>query len=191
MKAFLPLLGLLFLAVSMSDDKEQRRETAKKPKRGNVADEKIRAIIRDAARRNGVPEPVALATAWIESGFNPYEEGDLGWHQNAERFESVVPQGHPHRWDRKAWHSYGLFQLLAPYFVRMQEHPADLLSPELNADRGTKYLARLMKRHSGDLDEVRLAYVGLPVDRRDALAERVLTKWHKVLRKFGYDDPRL
>lgn len=187
----LPFLVFLLLGLSMSDgDKKVTRLQPKKPKWDPKIIEENKRIIRAAAQKHGVPEPVALATAFIESNFQADEEGDPKWHENAERFERVVPLDHPYKWERAAWHSYGLFQLLAPYFVGVEEHPSVLLDPRINSDRGARYLAKLLKKHGEDIDAVRLAYVGLPVDRRGELAERVLKKWHRALSKFGYDEPR-
>lgn len=149
----------------------------------------IEAAIRRAAATYGVPEPVALATAWVESRMDPNAEGDLQWHANDKRFDAVVPRDNPHRWQRALWHSYGLFQLLAPYHVRGNESPLVLLDPLVNIDRGVKHLARLMKRHAGDLDAVRLAYTGQTPGSHSELSQRTLEKWHAALARYGYDDP--
>jgi Transglycosylase SLT domain len=116
---------------------------------------RMRKLIRGEAIRQGVPTEIALATARVESNFDPTVEGDRNWHLNTERFERVVPKGHPHRSEREAWHSYGLFQLLAPYHVRMDEHPRVLLDPAINAARGVAALKRLLDRHNGDPSLVR------------------------------------
>lgn len=149
---------------------------------------KMEALIRREARAQGVPEPVALATAWVESRMDPHAEGDLQWHTNDKRFESTVPRDNPHRWQRSLWHSYGLFQLLAPYHVKGAETPMVLLDPEINTQRGVAFLGRLLKRHAGDLDAVRLAYTG-QLGSDSSMARRTLEKWHAALARYGYDDP--
>lgn len=181
-------IGLAILALMATKNREREPQAPRAPKTPDP--EVMKALIRREARAFGVPEPVALATAWAESRFDPFAEGDLKWHENEGRFAAVVPRDNPHRWDRKLWHSYGLFQLLAPYYVRKNESPLVLLDPETNANRGVAHLARLLKRHGGDLDNVRLAYTGAlqaPID----VQNRILKKWHEALARYGYDDPRV
>jgi hypothetical protein len=186
----LALLGLAAILAGMARpsnrDKQLRSDASKREEYDRMVD-----IIRREARAQGVPEAVALAMAWVESKLDPNEEGDLYWHENETRFDNVVPQGHPWRWKRDAWHSYGLFQLLAPYHVKSNEAPAVLLDPIVNAHRGIKQIAKLWRRHDGDLDAMRLAYVGRPTNRIDGPAMKVLNKWHAALARFGYTEPRI
>jgi len=133
-------------------------------------DAMVRMIAR-IARDRGVPPHVALAFARVESNFNPRAEGDLDWgrRKGGELYRRLVlsrPEfsGNPARLDPDAWHSYGLFQLLAPYHVRPLEHPAELLRPELNAIRGVELIKRLLARTGGDPVAARLAYVGCGTD---------------------------
>lgn len=180
-------IGIAILAAIMA--KKSREPKAPRAPQ-TPSQSAMEGIIRREARAFGVPEPVALATAWVESRLDPFAEGDKAWHENEKRFEAVVPKDNPHRWQRALWHSYGLFQLLAPYHVRKNESPLVLLDPETNANRGVAYLARLIKRHVGNLDDVRLAYTGAlqaPADVQD----RILRKWHDALARYGYDDPRV
>jgi len=185
MNLALPVALGLLLAMARSRKNEPQERAPRTPDHSAME-----GLIRREARAFNVPEPIALATAWIESKFDPTAEGDKRWHENDRRFDAVVPKDNPHRWQRDLWHSYGLFQLLAPYHVRKHESPLVLLDPETNANRGVAHLARLLRRHNGDLDAVRLAYTGAlqaPLDVQD----RILRKWHEGLRKFGYDDPRV
>lgn len=127
----------------------------------------ILAIIRAAADRHGVPRQVALAFAWCESRLNSRAKGDLQWSQrkmgtlyrkhvlDAPRFTANPAREHP-----ETWHSYGLFQLLACYHVEPLEHPSVLFDPAINADRGCRQIAQLLKRTNGDVRGARLAYVG-------------------------------
>lgn len=181
--AILAGAGILLAAMSQNREKPLEQPNDHDPDRA-----RMEALIRRVARAQGVPEPVALATAWIESRMDPNAEGDLQWHTNDKRFEAVVPRDSPHRWQRSLWHSYGLFQLLAPYHVRGAETPLVLLDPEINAQRGVAFLARLMRRHAGDLDAVRLAYTG-QLGSGSVNAQRTLQKWHAALARYGYDDP--
>jgi soluble lytic murein transglycosylase-like protein len=127
----------------------------------------MRAVITAAARRHGVPDQIALAFAWLESRFNPNAEGDLKWAEwdQGARYKRYVLDNpklatNPARDDPSAWHSYGLFQLLAPHFVQPNEHPRALLNPTVNADRGCRYLATALRKSGGDPVVARLYYAG-------------------------------
>jgi len=171
---------------------DARAEPApKSPKRLGVdaaTQKKLEDMITAEALRQGVPPSVALATAWIESRMDPNAEGDKWWHEDPQRFEAV-PKDHPDRWNRKLWHSYGLFQLLAAYHVSKTEHPEILLSPQLNIERGVRKLAKLLLRYGTNLDKVRLAYTGARTTNQTNI-EATLQRWHAALRKYGYDEPR-
>lgn len=131
------------------------------------AHDEIREIIVRSADRHGIPRRAALAFAWIESRFDPDAEGDLEWHEKRDGrlYRTHVLRAarfaqNPARSDAKCWHSYGLFQLLACYHCEGHEHPSALLDPELNADRGCRMIARLLRRANGDIRSARLAYIG-------------------------------
>lgn len=186
----LALLGLAAIIAAMARPSKRDIQLSRDhTERERYAE--MEALIRREAGAQGVPEPVALAMAWVESGLDPEAQGDLRWHENTTKFDNVVPHGHPFRWDRKLWHSYGLFQLLAPYFVGPAESPEILLDPEVNATRGIRHIAKLWRRFEGDLDSIRLAYVGLPTTRIDPKALKVLKKWHAALARYGYTEPRI
>lgn len=150
-------------------------------------------IMREAADRHAVPRRVALAFAWVESKHNPDCEGDLAWHQRdgGERYRRLVLQNprfrnNPARLVPEAWHSYGLFQLLACYHVRFDEHPRVLLDAELNAERACVYLARLLEATHGDPLRARLLYVGgsrLPSEKQTPIFERL----HAALQRFHHE----
>lgn len=128
---------------------------------------RIADLLREAADRHGVERRVVLAFAWIESRWNPSAEGDLIWH---ERSGGALYRRHvlnnarlarnPARLEPDVWHSYGLLQLLAPYYVEPTEHPRVLLDPVINADRGAGAIARLLARAHGDVLAARYLYVG-------------------------------
>lgn len=180
MNPSLPLfaVGLAMLAaVAVGNEVQQ-----KKPPRKTDPPEwlKMRQIIRGEAIRQGVPVELALATARVESSFNPNAEGDLNWHLNRARFDKFVPRENPFRSQPQLWHSYGLFQLLAPYHVKGAESPLVLLDPKVNTERGVRVLRRLLYEHRGDPDLVRLHYTN--GDAADASTQaRILSAWHKSL----------
>jgi hypothetical protein len=124
-------------------------------------------IIRGAADRHHVSRQVALAFSWVESRHDPACEGDLHWHTKlgGKLYQNHVVRAerlarNPARNDPPVWHSYGLFQLLACYFVGPLEHPILLRDPVINADRGCKEIRRLLDKNAGDVRAARLQYVG-------------------------------
>lgn len=132
--------------------------------------ERMIALIRRIARELGVPAAVALAFAEVESRFNPRAEGDLQWAAKRPELYARLVRDHPAfadnpaRLEPAAWHSYGLYQLLAPYHAQATEHPRVLLDPELNARRGIGYLRRLLRQTNNDVAAARLAYIGCGPD---------------------------
>lgn len=143
----------------------------------------MEALIRAEAAKQGVPAYVALATAYVESRLNPDAEGDLRWHDNVDRYRANVPASNPYRAIPKLWHAYGLFQLLAPYHVRGNESPLVLLDPQINVERGVRRLRELIALTDGDLDEVRLRYVGgtkLSPEKQ----EPILHAWRNALQRY-------
>lgn len=128
---------------------------------------RIRALITRTAQRYGVDPHTALTFAWLESRFDPAAKGDLDWsaRKGGELYRTVVRDAprfadNPARILPKAWHSYGLFQLLAPYHVQPTEHPSVLANPIVNASRGVLYLRKLLEQTHGDVDQARLLYTG-------------------------------
>lgn len=172
-----PLLLLALGLLLLGGKKSQRTQQQSKPA---VDDTPVRALIRERAIAHGVPPRLALATARAESNFQPAAEGDLHWHEDRARYAKVVPSTSPFFAQSPLWHSYGLFQLLAPYHVQRNEDPRVLLDPRTNADRGTAFLAALLKRYGDDWDTVRLAYAGA-LNLSDAVKQQILTRWHNVL----------
>lgn len=149
--------------------------------------ESVRALIRAEAERQGVPAAIALAFARVESNFNPRAEGDKQWHLNTKRYNEVVPRDSPYFDQPELWHSYGLYQLLAPYFVEYNEDPRILLSPEINAQRGIKRIFNLYRLKGGDLDQVRIAYVG--AGQADAATQAaILARFHTALEREKRSD---
>ena len=131
----------------------------------------VQTLIRSEAARHSVPVALALAVAELESRFNPSAEGDKLWHtkQGGALYRKLVHDeprfaANPARLEPEAWHSYGVFQLLAPYHVQPHEHPRVLLDPKVNISRGVRFLASLLKRAEGDPYAARLAYVGCGFD---------------------------
>lgn len=78
--------------------------------------------------------------------------------------EQVRLAHNPARLDPSAWHSYGLYQLLAPYHVPAHMHPREMLRTSLNAEIGIRFIATLLRQANGDPAKARLAYVGCGLD---------------------------
>ena len=154
----------------------------------------VTGLIIDAARAANVPVIVALAFADLESALNPRAQGDLGWptrkggalYQEKVLDEPRLSQN-PARGDRLAWHSYGLFQLLAAAHVLPLEHPNALLDPRINAARGCAFIGTLLKRSNGDVVKARLAYLGCGMDGARCSPEIVTqatTRLHAAIAKW-------
>lgn len=62
--------------------------------------------------------------------------------------------------DKNRWHSYGLFQLLAPYVSLANEDPRLLLDPTINATRGIQKLKNLLAKYNGDVYKARIDFAG-------------------------------
>lgn len=152
------LLAALGLGVMVSSRQKQGADRAQR--------QRMIALVRRVARELGVPAAVALAFAEVESGFNPAVQGDLNWPQKKPELyrKLVLDKGLSYAADESLWHSYGLFQLLAPYHVLVGEHPHVLLDPEINARRAVVALKRLLQTTGGDPLAARLAYIGCGVD---------------------------
>lgn len=154
----------------------------------------MRELIARTADRLGVPRKAALAFAWLESRFNPRAEGDLKWHERkgGELYRKLVLESprlkdNPARLEPEAWHSYGLFQMLAPHHVPAHMHPRELLSPELNAELGVRFIKGCLKRTGGDVEAARLLYAGCGADGKLCSVERateIRTRLAEALRKF-------
>lgn len=153
------------------------------------------SLIRRAADDAHVPRSIALAFAWLESTFDPAREGDLRWHEKreGELYRLHVLQGprfarNPWRTQAALWHSYGLFQLLAPYHCDDDADPRSLLDPTTNARKGCALLRSLHLRSHGDVRAMRLAYVGCGLDGQrcaEAVTRDVLTRLDAALARFS------
>lgn len=150
------LLGLAALSLYRSSQ----------PVKMTVQQAQMRALITRVAQQHGVPVPIALAFAWLESRFDPTAEGDKQWaFKRPDKYRSLVLDSarfanNPWRTEAARWHSYGLFQLLAPYHTKPDEDPRALLDPETNAQRGIATIANLLEQHDGDPIAARLAFAG-------------------------------
>jgi hypothetical protein len=156
----------------------------------------ISALIADEARAQGVDPRVALAFADAESALRPDVQGDLDW---PYRSSGALYQKHvlgdptlsrnPYRGDPSVWHSYGLFQLLAPYHVLELEHPAVLLDPHINAQRGVRAVRTALERSGGELYQARRRYAGCGpgsgCEQNAALVARIDARWGQALHKWG------
>jgi hypothetical protein len=144
-------------------------------------------LIARIARELDAPVDVALAFAWLESRLNPAAQGDLQWPTtHADKFRELVTvklAQSPYAGDASLWHSYGLFQLLAPHFVGPREDPRVLLDPEVNARRGITFLKRQLAAHNGDVGKARLAFAGA-LSSSSAYQGRVLARLASALDQF-------
>lgn len=188
------ILGLMYLAKNRGMmEKEETRKVKLSSNPMDPSFASIRNIIAVAAKKYGVPLRVALAFAWLESRFKPYAEGDKSWAEwnMGERYRKNVLNNpkfadNPYRLDKKIWHSYGLFQLLAPYFVSGKENPTALLDPTINADRGVRKIANSLKVAGGDVRKARVIYAGaanLSADIQKELGDKI----DKALELFPED----
>ncbi len=152
--------------------------------------EAIRTVIINEARKKGVPPRVALAFAWLESRFNPKAEGDLQWYQwnDGERYKKYVlanPKLAKNPWRNvpQVWHSYGLFQLLAPYFVQATENPTVLFDPGINTSRAMTKIANSLKAANGDPSQARILYAGATKLSED-VKQKIITKLYDAMKLF-------
>jgi hypothetical protein len=163
---------------------------------GPIPSEAIAALIVDEAHAQGVDPRVALAFADAESGLRPDEQGDLDWpyRNGGELYQKHVLGNpallrNPYRGDPSVWHSYGLFQLLAPYHVLELEHPAVLLDPRINARRGVRAVRTALERSGGELYQARRRYAGCGpgsgCEHNTALLARIDGRWSQALNKWG------
>ena len=80
----------------------------------------------------------------------------------------------PAREDPTAWHSYGLFQLLACWHAQPEQHPRALLDPATNAELGVRFIRSLLNATAGDIGAARIRYVGLPLVGEHTATQRSL-----------------
>ena len=174
----------------------QAREGQGVPHAASVAAGSIPALIAAEASAQGVDPRVALAFADAESGFRADAQGDCDWpyRNGGELYRKHVLENpallrNPYRGDPSVWHSYGLFQLLAPYHVHELEHPAVLLDPRVNAQRGVRAVRTALERSGGELYQARRRYAGCgpgsSCERNAALLAHVDGRWAQMLNKWG------
>ena len=153
-------------------------------------------MIAAEASAQGVDPRVALAFADAESGLRPEAQGDLDWpYRNGGELYQKHVLGNPallrspYRGDPSVWHSYGLFQLLAPYHVLELEHPAVLLDPRINTQRGVRAIRTALERSGGELYQARRRYAGCGpgsgCERNASLLAHVDGRWSQMLHKWG------
>lgn len=149
------------------------------------------ALIRSTARAAGLPEEIALATAEVESNFNPDARGDLQWHarRGGELYRKNVLNNprlaaNPARLQPERWISFGLFQLLSPHYVLPHEPPEALADPEVNTERGVRLLKRLYTLYDGDTDKIRVHYGAGSLNVSDATRATLLGRFRKSLAKW-------
>jgi soluble lytic murein transglycosylase len=95
----------------------------------------IMATIVREARRNGLDPLLVAAVIQVESHFDPFAVSQVG--------------------------ARGLMQLMQPtaeWLLKDDLQPQHLFNPVLNIELGTAYLAQLMNRFGGDLNQALIAY---------------------------------
>lgn len=148
-----------------------------------------RDLIVRLAHDLGVPPRVPVTFAWLESRFDPKADGDMQWaEKRPEMYRKLVVDNpalkdNPWRLKSEAWHSYGLFQLLAPYFIKGTENPAILYDPVKNATLGITKIKNLLKVHKGDVNKVRLAFAGA-LDMSPAVQKPILVHLGDAYSRF-------
>lgn len=163
----------------MSRERKDTPPSSSTSSRAREPSPDIRATIIAAADFHAVPHAVALAFADVESGFNPRADGDIGWAEKngGRNYQRVLADArlanNPARDNPAAWHSYGLYQLLALYHVGPSEDPSVLYEPSINANRGCKFIGQLLQKTNGNVEAARLAYVGCGADGRHCSADQV------------------
>lgn len=144
--------------------------------------EESEALIRSEANEAGIDPRQALLWADLESGLHSSAVGDSDWPFREgggtwRRFvvDNAKYEGNPFTRYQSIWVSYGLFQLLSPFWlwrVDPMEDPRILLDAELNARLGTSVLMKqLLSRHEGDLYLARLS-AGCGAPERCSLEKR-------------------
>ncbi len=110
-----------------------------------------RAMVREAARRSGLPAEFVESVAQIESGFRP---------------DAVSPKG-----------AIGVMQLMPGTAKRMGADPADTAQ---NIDAGTRLLRELLLKYDGDVVKALAAYNAGEgaVDRYQGLPPYNETRWY-------------
>ncbi len=152
-----------------------------------------------AAVTGGHGDPRMLhAIALRESGLRPDALGDQKNGTAAAAYarakEGIRKAGNPYWDDASAWSaSYGLFQLMAPYWTRLADpmaHPSVLLDPGVSTRVAARMVNRAAAAGARDWHDVRMFWAfgpkGLQIPRDDErFASRVnSTRGH--LAKLGY-----
>jgi hypothetical protein len=154
------------------------------------------SLIAGEARSWGLHPALAAAFADRESQLDPNAEGDPGWpnKNNGDNYRRYVLQNqkfanNPWRTQPELWHSYGLFQLLAPFHLEGNEHPYTLLDPVINTQRGVRVVKHMLDQSNGDLYEARRRYVGCgpgsACESNPTQRQRIDSAWQQTLQKWG------
>lgn len=110
---------------------------------GDERREVMAAIVRES-RRNGLDPALVAAVIHVESHFDPFAVSNVG----ARGLMQIMP-------------------LTAQWLLRNDGvRPAHLFNPVLNIELGTAYLAQLMNRFGGDLNQALIAYNAGPTVAR-------------------------
>ncbi len=118
-----------------------------------LTSEKVRTVaplVRDAAKRNGLPEDLVFGVIWVESRFNPRAVSPVG----ARGLMQLMPRTADYLAESIGWTG---------------KH--DAFDPEFNISAGAFYVAKLIDRFSGDVDLALAAYNAGPTKIRRWLAD--------------------
>jgi soluble lytic murein transglycosylase-like protein len=153
--------------------------------------EEYRALVELECRTHGVPAPIALAIVDLESSFNADARGDTSWAtKKPALYERLVYYNdyfanNPVREEPSEWYSRGLFQLLAAYHTRAEEHPDVLFDPHVNVRRGVLFIRKLLEKTRGDPLEARLYYTGA-IGGSQQLKDETRAKMAAALERWGW-----
>jgi len=142
---------------------------------------------------------VALTFAEMESNFDPnavpkgYIKGQATkWYEKKggslyiEKVrDSTKFANNPYKNTPELWVAYGLFQLLAVYFIEGTEDPRILFDPQINAARGIADIAEKLAKYNNNPENVRLAYVGYSPTATHSEAEKIRQRFRKIYSKYS------
>lgn len=185
----LALMGIASIAVIT-----WKRPQLRPPAPRRLGQQDVLALITREASAVGLDPRVAVAFAERESELDPNAMGDAGWAEknqgdNYRRHVLANPRlaSNPWRNAPGLWRSYGLFQLLAPFYVQDNEHPHVLLDPQLNTQRGVRAVRSALEKSGGNLYEARRRYVGCGPGTECNAEElsRIDAAWAQSLHRWG------
>lgn len=190
--------GALGFLLTGSSARARARRREAEPLPPDLAEDEVVEIITRTAEDYKILPQAALLWADLESALHPNAIGDKRWARlNPDKYQRFVVerdeyQDNPWRDDPDRWASYGLFQLLSPYWLLRTSNPsADpriLLDPGLNARLWMRHLfVPLIEKH-GDVFTARLMYVcDRPGGCSEAKLNRNVRRLANAAPEWGFD----